>query len=265
VAALTQDHKDEIVQAAGIRTQVRRGGKGAPLLYIHGELGLPGWIHALDLLASERDVTAPSLPGYGASERPDWIMSIHDLAAWVVWFVRDLKLSTPIDVVASSMGGWIAAEIARVNPSMIRKLVLVGPMGLKPREGEIFDYFLEGGMTGIKRNFHAPENSAEFKRHWGRELTQDETDAIEWHRETTCRIVWKPYMHSLTLQHFLPSISVPTLVLQGLEDAITPADCGELYRQGIPNAKLERLPDCGHLPEFECPEKFASSVLGYLK
>jgi len=63
VAALTQDHTDEIVQAAGIRTQVRRGGKGAPLLYIHGELGLPGWIHSLDILARERDVTRAFLAG----------------------------------------------------------------------------------------------------------------------------------------------------------------------------------------------------------
>ncbi len=264
MAALIDTHKEEIVQAAGISTQVRRGGKGAPLLVIHGELGLPGWLKSFDIIAQDREVIAPSLPGYGASERPDWIMSVHDLAAWVSWFVRDNKIATPVDVVGFSMGGWIAAELATLNPAIFNRLVLVGPMGVKPREGEIFDYFLEGGMTGIRRNFLAPDSCEEFKRFWGRDLTQDETDAVEWHRETTCRIVWKPYMHSLTLPHFLLSIAVPTLIVQGEKDAVTPLDCGRMFRDVIPGAKLETIDDCGHMPEMETPARFAEIVRKFL-
>lgn len=263
MAALIDTHEDRIVQAAGIATQVRRGGKGAPLLIIHGELGLPGWLESLHLLGESHDVIAPSLPGYGASERPEWIMSIHDVAAWVAWFVREQGIATPVNAIGLSMGGWAAAEIAAVNPGFFNKLMLVGPMGVKPQKGEIFDYFLEGGMTGIRRNFHAPDASAEFKRFWGRDLTSDKTDAIEWHRESTCRIVWKPYMHSLTLPAFLPSIRTPTLIVQGAEDAVTPLNCGELYRQGIPGAKLATIPGCGHAAELERPEDFAKLATGF--
>ena len=53
-----------------------------------------------------------SLPGFGQSARPDWIISVRDLAAWVTWFVRDLRLSQPLNVIGGSMGGWIAAVFA---------------------------------------------------------------------------------------------------------------------------------------------------------
>ena len=252
------------VAAAGIRVALRRGGSGPPLLVIHGELGVPGWLDGFARLAAQREVIVPSLPGYGGSERPDWIMGVHDLAAWVTWFARDLALPAPIDVIGCSLGGWVAAEIATVAPQFIGRMVLVGAMGLKPDRGEIFDYFLEGGPTGLRRAFHRPEESAEFRRWWGRPLSPEEADLVEQHRETTCRIAWKPYMHSLTLRHLLPGVRTPTLVVWGREDAIAPLDCGEIYARTIPTARLVTLADCGHMPEMERPAEFADLVQSFL-
>jgi pimeloyl-ACP methyl ester carboxylesterase len=104
-------------------------------------------------------------------------------------------------------------------------------MGLKPERGEIFYYFLEGGLTGLRSAFHRPEQSSEFMRYWGKEWTPDEADLVEQHREMTCRLAWKPYMHSLTLRHLLPGVTPPTLLVWGREDAITPIECGELYQR----------------------------------
>jgi hypothetical protein len=50
-------------------------------------------------------------------------------------------------------------------------------------------------------------------RYWGKEWTPEEADLVEEHREMTCRIAWKPYMHSLTLRHLLPGVRTPTLLL----------------------------------------------------
>jgi hypothetical protein len=55
-------------------------GSGAPLLVIHSEFGVAGWLESFARLADHYDVVVPSLPGYGRSTRPDWIMSVHDLA-----------------------------------------------------------------------------------------------------------------------------------------------------------------------------------------
>jgi pimeloyl-ACP methyl ester carboxylesterase len=264
VAALTDAPAVEIVQAAGIAVELRRGGRGAPLLIIHGEFGVPGWLEAHRLLAESYDVIVPSLPGYGRSARPDWIMGVHDLAAWITWFARETDIRTPVNVVGCSLGGWIAAEIATVAPQFLNKMVLVGAMGLKPERGAIFDYFLESGPTGIRRAFHRPEQSAEFVRFYGGELTPEESDLVEQHREMTCRIAWKPYMHSLTLPYLLASVRTPTLIVWGQEDAITPLDCGELYRRAIKGSRLIAIADCGHMPEMETPDEFARVVREFL-
>ena len=211
--AAVSDATHMMTDAAGITVELRRGGSGAPLLVIHGEFGVPGWLESFAQLAEHYDVTAPSLPGYGRSTRPDWIMGVHDLAAWVTWFARDLDLCTPVNVIGCSFGGWVAAEIATVAPQFFNKLVLVGAMGIKPERGEIFDYFLEGGLAGLRRAFHRPEQSAEFMRYWGKEWTPEEADLVEQHREMICRIAWKPYMHSLTLRHLAPAVVTPTLLV----------------------------------------------------
>ncbi len=255
---------ETVARLAGIDTLVRRGGSGTPLLVIHGELGVPGWLESYSLLGQSHDVIVPSLPGYGASQRPDWIMSIHDLAAWITWFARDSGIDTPVNVIGCSMGAWAAVEIATVAPHFFGKLVLTGPMGIKPSKGEIFDYFLENGMTGLRRNFHQPESSAEFQRFYGKELSVEETDIIEQHREMTCRMVWKPYMHSLTLHGLLPAIRTPTLIVQGSEDKITPLDCGAYYANAIPGARHVTIAGSGHAVEMEKPQEFAGLVREFL-
>jgi pimeloyl-ACP methyl ester carboxylesterase len=242
-----------MIDAAGITVELQRGGSGPPLLVIHGELGVPGWLESFAQLAEHNDVIVPSLPGYGRSTRPDWIMGVHDLAAWVTWFARDLDLRTPVNVIGCSLGGWVAAEIATVAPQFFNKLVLVGAMGLKPERG---GYFLEGGMTGLRRAFHRPDQSSEFLRYWGKEWTPEEADLVEQHREMTCRIAWKPYMHSLTLRDLLPGIRTPTLLAWGREDAITPLECGEIYQRAVSRSRLVVLENCGHMPEMEKPAEF---------
>src|SRR5262245_48830728 len=133
---------DELVEVAGVRIQLRRDGSGPPLLILHGELGVPGWLSAYAQLAEHFTVYVPSLPGFGRSARPDWIASVRDLAAWTTWCVRDLALARPLPVIGCSLGGWVAAEIATMNAALFTKLVLVGAAGLSPHEGQIWDYFV---------------------------------------------------------------------------------------------------------------------------
>ncbi|MFM9884369.1 MAG: alpha/beta fold hydrolase [Burkholderiales bacterium] len=262
--AAVSNYSEQLIDAAGIKVQIRRGGSGPALLVLHGELGVPGWLDAYDRLARSFDVIVPSLPGFGASTRPDWIMGVHDLAAWVTWLARDLKIATPLNVIGCSMGGWVAAELATVAPQFFRKMVLVGAMGVKPQVGEIFDYFLESGKTGHRRAFHQPDQSSEFARFYGKEMSLDEAEQIEQHREMTCRIAWKPYMHSLTLPNLLPAICTPTLVVWGAQDAITPLSSAEIYQRSIKGARLVKIDHAGHLPEMEQPEAFVQAVHGFL-
>ena len=153
MAAVVDAYTKRQLEAAGISVELRRGGDGPPLLVIHGEHGVPGWLDAYQSLAETYDVIVPSLPGYGRTTRPDWIMGVHDLATWVTWFARDINIATPVNVIGCSLGGWVATEIATIAPQFLRKMVIVGAMGLKPRAGEIFDYVLEFRQDRIGARF----------------------------------------------------------------------------------------------------------------
>ena len=132
---------EEVVEAAGIQVQLRKGGRGDPLLVLPSELGVPGWLSVHHELAGHFTVYVPSLPGFGQSARPDWIVTVRDLAAWVTWFVRDMGLTQPLNVIGFSMGGWVAAEIATMNSSVFKKMVEVAPE--MPDEAVDVDYMME--------------------------------------------------------------------------------------------------------------------------
>jgi pimeloyl-ACP methyl ester carboxylesterase len=255
---------DAFVEAADLRIQLRRGGSGPPLLVLHGELGVPGWLRAYEALARQFTVYVPSLPGFGRSERPAFIHSVRDLAAWVTWFVRDLTLPAPLPVIGSSLGGWVAAEIATVNAGLFSKMVLVSPAGVQPDEGHVWDYFVHSSKEAFDRAFCDPARSPEYARYYGRAWTPEDELQAELNREMAARLVWKPYMRSHTLPALLRGIATPTLVVWGREDAIIPLDVCQRYVRAIPGATAQVLDHCGHLPEMEHPEQFARAVLEFL-
>lgn len=255
---------EELVTAAGVRVHLRRGGAGRPLLILHGELGVPGWLRAHALLARRFAVYVPSLPGFGASTRPDWIAGVRDVAAWVTWFVRDLKLPEPLPVIGFSLGGWIAAEIATVNASIFSRMVLVDAAGLQPDEGQVWDYFLHSNREALPRAFCDSTQAPEYEQYYGRTWTPADETQAEQNREMMARLAWKPYMRSHTLAGLLPGVATPTLVVWGREDAIIPLDAGQRYARAIPGATLKIVDRCGHMPEMEQPEAFVQSVLEFL-
>jgi len=257
-------YTETFVGVADVRLQLRQGGTGEPLLVLHGELGVPGWLQAYALLAEHYTVYVPSLPGFGQSARPDWILSVRDLAAWVSWFVRDLQLPRPLNVIGCSAGGWIAAEIATVNAALFQKMVLVGAAGLKPEVGEVWDYFVHAPQEAFTQAFYDPESAKEYIKYYEKTWTPEAELQVESNREMASRLLWKPYMRSHTLAGLLRGIATPTLLVWGREDAIVPLNVSTLYQKAIPGATVQVIDRCGHMPEMEKPNEFAQVVLDFL-
>ena len=255
---------ETFIEAAGLRIEVRRGGSGPPLLVLHGELGVPGWLRAYELLARDFTVWVPSLPGFGQSERPDWMLGVRDLAAWITWLVRDVKLAEPLPVIGTSMGGWVAAEIATMNAAIFSKMVLVGPAGLQPEDGQAWDYFLHSNHEAVSQSFCDPRKAEEYARFYGDQWPPEKELQAERNREMAARLLWKPYLRSHTLPRLLGGIRTPTLVVWGREDAIIPVSVADRYARAIPGATARVLERCGHLPEMERPEDFVRTVRDFL-
>ena len=91
-------------------------GQGRPILWLHGEDGLDPAAPVLDLLAAHGSVQAPSHPGYGHSPDSDTIDTIDDLAYLYLDLLAEQNARDAV-VIGSSLGGWIAAEMAVSAPT----------------------------------------------------------------------------------------------------------------------------------------------------
>src|SRR5207237_4515531 len=132
---------DHFIEVDGCRTHYRRAGKGAPLVFLAGASGAPVVLPFMEKLTERFDVVVPDHPGYGQSDEPEWLENIHDVAYFYLDFLAALKLEKAA-IVGSSMGGWMAMEMAVRNTSPIASLVLVSPAGIAASGAEPADIFL---------------------------------------------------------------------------------------------------------------------------
>jgi pimeloyl-ACP methyl ester carboxylesterase len=216
-----------------------------------------------EALAEHFHVYAPSHPGFGASDRPDWIDRLPDLAYVYHWFLEAFKLS-PLPVLGFSMGGWLAAEMAAMYPELIRRMVLVGAAGMKPSAGEITDIFLITSEAVAELRFYDKTQVPQYDERFGQPLTPEQQQTAVWDREMSALLTWKPYMYNPKMPFLMAQTKMPALLVWGKQDAIVPLNCGERYAQAIPGATLRVIDQCGHSPQLEKPQAFLDVVLPFL-
>jgi pimeloyl-ACP methyl ester carboxylesterase len=258
------DPQEQIVNVGGADIHLLKGGTGKPLVIFHGVEGNLGWCAYQRGLAQQCTVYVPSLPGFDSSERPPWLESFADLSRFSLWLLQQLGLQKT-SLLGYGMGGWLAAEIAAMCPQVVDRLVLVDAAGIQPRQGEITDIFLHGLDATRQMAFFDPQQAPEHDALFKRKLSPEERETRVRNQESSVRYCWKPYMYERSLPHLLPRLQIPTLVVWGQEDRLIPVECGELYRQAIPGARLEVLPQCGHYPHLEKMERFVGIVRDFLR
>lgn len=250
---------EEFVEVVGEKIRWLQSGSGEPLIVLHHEIGNPGWLPFYEQLAQRFTVTVPDFPGWGQSERPVWMRSVRDLAVELNLLLDQAGVDEAI-LVGLGFGGWVAAEMATMNQPRCKRLVLVGATGLQPTQGEILDQFLYAHMDYVKMGFH---DVANFNSIYGEEPPTEQLMDWDVHREMTARIAWKPYLFSQTLPHLLPGLKTPSLIVWGGDDRIVPRNCGELYRDALPNSRLEVIEGAGHFVEMEKPEELSRLVMDF--
>lgn len=253
--------KREPYAARGCPLSVLRGGAGPRLLYLHG-LEASGEAHPfLQSLSDSFEVFAPEHPGFGNSADADWLENIHDLA----YFYLDLIESfgpEPIHVAGSSIGGWIALEMAVRNTTRIKSLSLAAPAGIYAeglRRGDIFLWPAEERL----RNSYFNQAHAETAI-----ATLDPIgnfDANYKSAVSLARIAWEPRLFDPALKKWLHRVTCPTQIIWGANDKILPPGYAREFAQLIPGSHVEMIPECGHLLALEQSARFATLVTTFAK
>jgi pimeloyl-ACP methyl ester carboxylesterase len=254
----------ETLPIAGVGLRLARAGTGAPVLVLHHDIGSLERLPFYEMLARDFTVLLPSHPGYDGSERPEWLRHVRDVAVMYQWLLGTLDVTrdlSRLSVIGLGFGGWIATELASMAPRALHRLVLVGPMGIKPERDEIADQALLSYLDYVRLGF---AEARAFEQNFGADPTTETLERWDLNREMTFRIAWKPYMYSPTLPHLVGGIATPTLIVWGRHDRIVPRECGERLAKALPAARLEIIEQAGHFVEMEKPDELARLVVPFL-
>jgi pimeloyl-ACP methyl ester carboxylesterase len=240
---------DTFVEVDRCRTHLRRAGKGEPLLFLHGASGAPVIMPFMEKLAQRFDVLVPQHPGWGRSDEPAWLENIHDLAYFYLDFLKQLDLRK-VTVVGSSMGGWIAMEMAVRDTARMKSLVLVSPAGVAAPGVQPADIFLMAPEELI-RNLFVDEKLVQARL----SAPVDVDESLK-NRHATARLAWEPRLHDPFLPKWLHRIDVPVKIIWGKQDRILPVGILDELKRLMPGAKTLVLDNCGHLPHAEKVDEF---------
>lgn len=256
-------HQEELIDVRGTKIKMLRGGAGAPLLYFHGAGGAGIWLPFFDLLAQHFTVLAPVHPGFAGSEGYDDIDTIHDLVFHYIEFIEKLRLERPA-VVGSSLGGWLAAELAVHHPERVGKLVLIDACGINVEGALIADFFAASPPELRRLVFHDPESEL-AKTAVPDMPSPEQLDGILRARQTAARIGWNPFMYDPKLRGRLYRIGAPTLIVWGDDDRVVPLAHGKAYQAGIAKSRLAMIEKSGHAPVLENPAQTARVITEFLE
>src|SRR5262249_7057409 len=129
------------IEINGCKLSLARGGKGAPLMYLHGTDGLAEWPAMLDAMAERFDVIVPDHPDFRVFDSLAWIDHCSDVAFCDLDAIEWLYLSG-VHVVGQSLGGWIALEMAVRSTERLRSLTLISAAGIHVKGVPKTDIFM---------------------------------------------------------------------------------------------------------------------------
>jgi pimeloyl-ACP methyl ester carboxylesterase len=256
-------HTIETVTVAGARIRLWRGAparaKAPPLVFLHGAGGHTGWMPFLDELAARFAVHVPEHPGFGGSDDPAWLDEVADLAYFHLDLLSALGLER-VHLVGTSLGGWVAAELAVRSTARLASLTLVGAVGITAGGEPIPDSFRMPDEENLRRYYADPARAARRLA----DLAKADMAIVAKNRATVARLAYRPRFHNPDLAKWLHRIDVPTLLLWGAEDGLVPPRFGDAYRALIPGSRLVVLPQAGHAPFDEQKDAFLAAFLAFI-
>ncbi len=247
MSATTYTVATSVGDVAGHRHRARAGRPGSAAARRRRPDSVAGFA---DLLAARYPlrVLTPVNPGFGGTPRPAQLDSMGKLAEVYVRLLAQLGL-TGVTVVGSSIGGWVAAEVALGAGGRTGRLVLVDAAGLDSAEHPVADFFsLTLDQVADLSYAHPDAHRIDLS------AMTDAQRAVAAGNRAALEIYGGRSMADPGLAARLADLTVPTLVVWGEADRMMTPAYGKEYAAAIPGAEFHLVRDAGHLPQIEAPE-----------
>jgi 2-hydroxymuconate-semialdehyde hydrolase len=261
------------VMAAGIRTNVHDVGSGHPVLLIHGSgPGVSAWANwrlVMPELAQQARVIAPDMVGFGFTERPAGQQ--YDMDAWVAQAVGVLDALgiAKTDLVGNSFGGALALALTIRHPERVRRLVLMGSVGVPfPITKGLDD------VWGYEPSFENMRRIMDVFA-YDRNLVNDELARLRYEASIrpgfqesfsamfpAPRQRWVDAMCSAEAD--IRALPHQTLIIHGRDDQVIPLSTSLTLSQWIARSQLHVFGQCGHWTQIEHAARFARLVRDFL-
>ncbi len=260
----------------GRRIAIRQAGTGVPVLLLHGfPLDHSMWDGQWQLVGpggladGAARLIVPDLAGFGGSDGPT-SPSIAAMADEVVAILDALGGGEPVVACGLSMGGYVAQHLAARHPARLRGLVLVDTKleadTPEARAGRV-DLSERVGRLGprIAAEAMVPRLLARGPRPDRSEIETRLRSTIERTSVATIQTALGALGDRPDMTAAAAGFSLPTLLVVGAEDMITPPECLERAAAVIDGAELETIPGCGHMTPMEDPAAFNARLASFLR
>jgi len=237
-------------------------GRGGAVLLLHGLFGSPeNWIPIMEELKGEFRLLALQLPiDHRPERRPQDFRSIHQLTDYVKEFCDYLGIKRA-SIAGNSLGGQVAIDFCLKHPNVAERLIITGSAGL-------FERSLSGGkIPQVTREFIREKACEIFydPKHVTEELIDEVQSMLKDRTYVRFLIRVAKATRNYSVRSELTKLKLPTLIIWGREDQITPPEVAHEFEEGLEDAKLVFLERCGHAPPIEQPEKFSRVLRRFLR
>lgn len=231
--------------------------KSFDIVLLHGLFGsLSNWETVYNEFCLEHSISIPALPLFNVSilESP-----LEKLVSFLHEYLDNKGLDKVV-LVGNSLGGHIALLFALKYSHRVERLILTGSSGLYENSfNRTFPRVKDAGYISekIKYTFYKKEVVSET-------LISQVYNTIQDPRKTLAIIGLARSAQKHNLSAVLKYIKVPVLLIWGLQDLITPPEVAQKFKQELPNAELQLIDECGHVPMMEQPVLFNHYVREFL-
>lgn len=269
----TNPELGQTISAAGIATNVHDLGAGFPVLLIHGSgpgvSAYANWRLVMPELAKQARVIAPDMVGFGFTERPAG--QAYNMDVWVAQAigVLDALGIEQTDLVGNSFGGALTLALTIRYPQRVRRLVLMGSVGVPFALTEGLDR-----VWGYEPSFSNMRELLDWFA-YDRQLVNDDLARLRYEASIrpgfqesfsamfpAPRQRWVDAMASDEAQ--IRAIAQQTLVIHGREDRVIPLSNSLTLADWIARAQLHVFGQCGHWTQIEHAGRFARLVGDFL-